>query len=273
MGRFGFKPEAIVLHIAEGSLIGAYSWFNTPTSKVSSHYMVGKNGEVWQFVADENTAWHAGGAMNPTWNLLKPNVNPNFYTIGIENEGFTGNTFTDSMYTSLAQLIALLCQKFDIPLDRDHIIGHYQINSVSRANCPGSGLDFSKLISLSLNYYEDPIMIKELQQQIQNLQSQISDLQSQKTSMQDQINSLITENNNLTANVRELESSSSDDVQVLRQKNSQLTKEVLRLQKSETELTKKLYDLQNKNNSSLSGTSSGNLINGIINFFKKIINE
>lgn len=140
-GRAGYKSEAIVIHIGEGTLEGGYAWFNNPASGVSAHYMIGKEGEKWQFVKDENTAWHAGGINKPSWPLLKPGVNPNLYTIGIEHEGWTGEEWTQKMKDSSAELIAHLCQKYSITLDNVHIIGHYMINSVSRINCPGKGVD------------------------------------------------------------------------------------------------------------------------------------
>src|SRR5258708_18197834 len=36
---------------------------------------------------EEDTAFHAGVLVNPTWTLLRPGVNPNSYTIGVEHEG------------------------------------------------------------------------------------------------------------------------------------------------------------------------------------------
>jgi N-acetyl-anhydromuramyl-L-alanine amidase AmpD len=44
----GYKTIAIVDHIMAGTLAGTDSWFNNPTSKVSSHFGVGKNGEIYK---------------------------------------------------------------------------------------------------------------------------------------------------------------------------------------------------------------------------------
>ena len=33
-GRAGYNPEAVVIHIMDGSLIGTDSWFNDPRSRV-----------------------------------------------------------------------------------------------------------------------------------------------------------------------------------------------------------------------------------------------
>jgi hypothetical protein len=49
-GRGGFRPEAIVIHIMEGTLGGTDDWFNNPASKVSAHYGIGRNGQVHQYV-------------------------------------------------------------------------------------------------------------------------------------------------------------------------------------------------------------------------------
>jgi N-acetyl-anhydromuramyl-L-alanine amidase AmpD len=87
-GRPGsFRPEAIVIHIMDGSMRAADSWFNDPRSQVSAHYGVGAGGEVHQYVKETDTAFHAGTIVRPSWPLLKPGVNPNYYTIGIEHEG------------------------------------------------------------------------------------------------------------------------------------------------------------------------------------------
>ena len=40
-GREGFRPEAIVIHIMEGTLTGTDAWFKSEESGVSAHYGVG----------------------------------------------------------------------------------------------------------------------------------------------------------------------------------------------------------------------------------------
>lgn len=226
-GRFGFKPEAIVIHTAEGWLAGAYSWFNNPSSQVSSHYMIGKNGEIWQFVADEDTAWHAGGVSNASWSKIKQGINPNLYTIGIENEGFAGEDFTEAMYHSNAFLIAILSKKFGIPINRSTVIGHYEINSSSRANCPGSGVDFNKLIELSKLLLEDPEMIEKLQKQITKLSSEIENLKktiSQKEKEIDQQRKILEE---LEKELKIKE----EQIIIIENQNTKFRKEIKDLQK------------------------------------------
>lgn len=146
IGRFGYRPEAIVIHIMEGTLAGTDAWFNNPSSRVSAHYGIGKNGKIHQYVMESDTAWHAGIiSVNATWSLLKPDVNPNYYTIGIEHEGFAAEPWTPAMYRASAELIHEICMRWDIPIDRRHIIGHREI--YTEKTCPGSGVDLEQLIA------------------------------------------------------------------------------------------------------------------------------
>lgn len=138
----GHRPEAIVIHIMDGSLTGTDSWFNDPRSEVSAHYGVGKNGEVHHYVRETDTAFHAGTVVRPTWPLLKRGINPNFYTIGIEHEGFgeRGQAWPKAMLDASLDLVREIAQRWRIATDADHIIGHKMIRA-SKPHCPGAGLD------------------------------------------------------------------------------------------------------------------------------------
>jgi N-acetylmuramoyl-L-alanine amidase len=134
-GRRGYKPEGVVIHIMDGTLSGTDSWFANPASQVSAHYGVGRTGEVHQYVKEEDAAWHAGRVDLPVWALIKPNINPNLYTIGIEHEGKPDDVWTDAMKQASAALIREICQRWQIPIDRAHIVGHFEIFS-KKPNCP-----------------------------------------------------------------------------------------------------------------------------------------
>lgn len=152
-GRKSYRPEAIVIHIMEGSLSGTDDWFTNIKSNVSAHYGIGKEGSVHRYVQEEDTAWHAGRIHAPTCTLLKPKgnqyVNPNYYTIGIEHEGFGNSEWTDAMYLSSSSLIRDICKRWNIPIDRQHIIGHHEIYSLK--TCPGSKVSLAKLIAMAAN--------------------------------------------------------------------------------------------------------------------------
>lgn len=148
-GRKGYRPEAIVIHIMDGTLTGTDSWFASTSSQVSAHYGIGKGGEVHQYVQEGDAAWHAGRVDKPSWALIKPDVNPNLYTIGLEHEGKPADEWTDAMKQASAALIRDICQRWQIPIDRSHIIGHYQIFS-QKPNCPAANKSIiDELIALA----------------------------------------------------------------------------------------------------------------------------
>jgi N-acetyl-anhydromuramyl-L-alanine amidase AmpD len=149
VGRNGYKPEAVVIHCMDGTLTGTDAWFHNPASQVSAHYGIGKNGEVHRYVEETDTAWHAGRVNAPSWALLKPNVNPNLYTIGIEHEGKPTDVWTPEQKQASAALIKDLCTRWKIPIDRQHIVGHYQIFS-GKPFCPAQDKNIiDELIALA----------------------------------------------------------------------------------------------------------------------------
>jgi N-acetylmuramoyl-L-alanine amidase len=151
-GRKAYKPEAIIIHIMQGTLYGTDSWFQSPISKSSAHYGIGKMGEVHQYVHEKDTAYHSCRVNAPTWGLIKKTesglfINPDFYTIGIEHEGDINSYWTDEMYITSSNLISDISLRWGIPIDRKHVIGHYEIYSLK--NCPGNVVDIDELICLA----------------------------------------------------------------------------------------------------------------------------
>jgi len=151
-GRTGTKPLAIVNHIMQSSLESATSWFNNPNAEASSHFGVGKDGRIYQYVRLENSAWANGPVNRPDgsidWlaNAVQNKINPNRLTISIEHEGKTGEEFPETQYQATLYLHKMLINQFQIAVDRHHIIGHYQIDSVTRPQCPGRAFPWDRLM-------------------------------------------------------------------------------------------------------------------------------
>ena len=129
---YGNKVTGVVLHIMQGSLVGTDSWFNTPNTYVSSHDGIGKNGEIHQYVDYKDTAYHAGRMNSPTWEHIKKslwgsNLNPNYYTYGIECEGFRGETWTEKQMESIVQRTKYALGKMNLPYKREYITSHIEI--------------------------------------------------------------------------------------------------------------------------------------------------
>lgn len=68
-----------------------------------------------------------------------PDATGNTWTVSIEFEKDAGNKqgLTAWQVQEGRNLIKWLSQECAIPLDRDHVLGHYQFDSVSRGGCPG----------------------------------------------------------------------------------------------------------------------------------------
>ncbi|MFF2010967.1 N-acetylmuramoyl-L-alanine amidase [Streptomyces sp. NPDC058195] len=128
--------RAIVIHVTEGLYAGTVSWFQDPVSQTSAHYVVrSSDGEVTQMVRDSDTAWHARSG-NP-------------YSVGIEHEGFIDDPswFTDSMYRSSAALTKHLADRYGIPKDRAHIVGHVEVPGNDHTD-PGPNWDWDYYMKL-----------------------------------------------------------------------------------------------------------------------------
>ncbi|MFJ1762085.1 N-acetylmuramoyl-L-alanine amidase [Amycolatopsis sp. NPDC088138] len=108
------KIDHIVIHDTEGYWDSVLKLAQDPTY-VSWNYTVrSADGLIAQHVPTKDVAWHAGN-----WYI-------NAKSIGVEHEGFAakGTWYTEAMYRSSAKLVGYLARKYDIPLDRAHIIGH-----------------------------------------------------------------------------------------------------------------------------------------------------
>jgi hypothetical protein len=140
-------------HITEGNRNSVKSKFQDPNSEASTHFMVNTDGSIWQFVALENSAWGNGIWETPDTSVpwiadaYKNGKWPNGCTVSIEHEGTSGQPLTDAQYKATLALQRWLLDYFKLPADRNHINGHYQIQSKNRANCPGPAYPWEKLMS------------------------------------------------------------------------------------------------------------------------------
>ena len=116
-----------------------------PNSKVSSHYLIKKNGGVLNLVPDLYTAWHAGVSYWKKFKLL------NKFSIGIEisNPGhnYTYKKFSSKQIFSLIKLVQYLKKKYKIK--KSNILGHSDI-SPSRKKDPGEKFPWKLLANKKL---------------------------------------------------------------------------------------------------------------------------
>ncbi|TWS99286.1 N-acetylmuramoyl-L-alanine amidase [Streptococcus cuniculipharyngis] len=131
------RVNLIVIHHNAGTSDEAArrTWYVATGVGTSAHYQVADD-KIWGCVGEESVAYHAGDY--PT----------NQRSIGIEhlnNSGAPNWTISEATYRNSAKLIADICQRYGIPIDRNHIVPH---QSISATACPGD-IDLDKLVRMA----------------------------------------------------------------------------------------------------------------------------
>ena len=92
-------------------------------SKVSSHFVISRNGKIYRLVKDNHIAWHAGKSC---WGKFK-NLNKNSIGIELVNKGhrFGYTSFSKKQILSLIKICKNLLRKYKIK--NRNIIGHSDI--------------------------------------------------------------------------------------------------------------------------------------------------
>lgn len=88
---------------------------------VSAHYLIDRDGEIFELVSPDRHCFHAGPSRLPLEDDAREAVND--FSIGIELMGTHTSGFTDIQYVSLARLIQTLKARYPIR----HIFGHADV--------------------------------------------------------------------------------------------------------------------------------------------------
>lgn len=133
------RPILIVIHATEQD--SAQESLDTLRSRnsggpVSAHYLIGKNGVLYQLVPDELRAWHAGPGR---WGTI---TDVNSVSIGIELDNDGEAPFPPAQIASLLKLLDDLCQRLDIP--RTQIVAHADF-APTRKRDPGKRFPWKQL--------------------------------------------------------------------------------------------------------------------------------
>ncbi|MBM7112415.1 N-acetylmuramoyl-L-alanine amidase [Archangium primigenium] len=140
--RGGTDIDTIVLHhTASNNGASDLAWMRNPQSQVSAHYMLDRDGKIYQLVGDEKRAWHAGkGELHG----VPTDVNGRSIGIEIVNDGSGKTPFTDAQYKSLTQLVGYLKQEYKVP--NNNILGHKDVAvPKGRKSDPASNFDWARL--------------------------------------------------------------------------------------------------------------------------------
>ena len=144
------QPVLIVLHYTtEESSEKSLHTLKTANSKgpVGVHYLVGRDGRLFQLVKDGKRAWHAGGGR---WGTI---TDVNSASIGIELDNSGHDPFPDVQVDKLIVLLNDLTQRLAIP--RRQVIGHEDM-APGRKIDPGPLFPWKRLYEAGFGMWPDP---------------------------------------------------------------------------------------------------------------------
>ena len=129
---------------------------------VSVHYLISRDGEIFKLVDEDRIAYHAGIGDLPGYPEYKDKLNNHsigieIFSIGTEEEmeEYISSAiyhsipedekgYTDKQYEALNFLLPIIYERYNISIDRQHIIGHDEY-SLGRKKDPGSLFDWSRI--------------------------------------------------------------------------------------------------------------------------------
>lgn len=134
--------KQIVIHwFGLGKLAGVDATFQKP-SGTSAHYAI-EDTTIHQYVKEEHVAYAVGV------------YSRNQETISIEHSAEPGRDASNATYSTSSKLVAEISKRHNIPLDREHIIGHNQIKATQ---CPGT-MDIDRIIR-EAKAYLTPVIVE-----------------------------------------------------------------------------------------------------------------
>ncbi len=150
------KPNYVILHhTAQDNAAQTLFTFSVPRPgrESSAHYVISKDGKVFQMLNDHVRSWHAGASK---WGSIT-DMNSCSLGIEIDNNG-KDEIFTVSQINALLTLLRYLKEQYKIP--QANFIGHSDI-APGRKEDPGKFFPWKKLADAGFGYWYDSNALKE----------------------------------------------------------------------------------------------------------------
>lgn len=162
-GRFGHKADMIVFHQTGGAIAApALNWYMNPSAQCSPNWVIDTNGDIYELVSPDNAAYCNGTGTDPKKKLFyglaesaivrARKTNANYYTYSIEfvhcQWGNINPKQVEASVELITEVIIPHMKKNGVKpmIDRGHLIGHCDINPVTRALCPGKQFPYNEII-------------------------------------------------------------------------------------------------------------------------------
>lgn len=162
------RPAYIMLHYVSQAVVNPSDPYSLPAIlaifkkySVSAHYLIDREGQIFQLVAENRKAHHAGKGMLPNQPHTRNAMNSQ--SIGIELMGIgtaaemaqlglraydqidsLHRGFTEAQYQALDTLLDQLCERYQLPKNRQTIVGH-DAYAPERRGDPGQLFRWDKL--------------------------------------------------------------------------------------------------------------------------------
>lgn len=138
-GRFGHgQVDALFANTLDAMTDSFYA--GIANLRVSAHMLIGRSGELTQYVSFDDRAWHAGASR------FNGRERVNNFGIGIELEGTDDCPYAPGQYRQLATVSAALLRRYPA-MTRSRIVGHSDI-APERKTDPGPAFDWDAFYCL-----------------------------------------------------------------------------------------------------------------------------
>ena len=140
----GIPVDVVVLHstcMPTNETSETVQRFQETASQVSSHYVVGKDGQVVQMVSEADRAWHAG---NCRW---QGRTDVNSCSVGIEmvhQDENPNDTWPEAQFMAVARLMLDIRSRHRVP--NDHVIFHSECAYPPGRKTDPVGFDRTRLL-------------------------------------------------------------------------------------------------------------------------------
>jgi N-acetylmuramoyl-L-alanine amidase len=149
------NPNYVVIHhTAQHSTEQALNTFTLARTKVSAHYVIGREGKVYHMLNNNLRAWHGGiSKWGNTTDL-------NSASIGIELDNNGSEPFAEAQINSLLKVLAMLKKTYEIPTA--NFIGHADIAPTRKVD-PSPAFPWKRLAEQGFGlWYEEDFLEKEV---------------------------------------------------------------------------------------------------------------
>jgi len=135
----GTTVDAVVIHYTDLPLAESLELLRRPGHPASTHYVIDRDGTLYQLVPEERRAWHVGES------TLGDRARVNDFSIGVDLV-FCPRTdagYEEAQYRTLADLLAGIAVRH--PIRPENMVGHEDVALPrGRKQDPGPGFDWER---------------------------------------------------------------------------------------------------------------------------------